>query len=97
MATSTVSNTENEILVKMGKPYAPVLNFIWALHHLDAEVKVPSVTTRQDEDTIACKETLRNELVPPLKKRVTLNLTEPTKSPVLSHDGAILAMTKLSA
>jgi len=51
----------------------------------------------QDDATIAWDEATKNEFIPTTKKTVTLDLTGTVKSPVLSHDGAISAMTKLSA
>ena len=95
MPTATV--TENEILIKMRKPYTHVLQFLWALHHLDAAVKAPTIAALQDEATITLDQATKDERLPPPKKKFTLDLTYTPTLSTSSHDGAISVMTKLSA
>ena len=45
ITTPAAIDTEDEILIKMGKPYTQVLLLLWALHHLEAEVKPPTIAT----------------------------------------------------
>ena len=90
------TDTEEEILTKMGKPYSQVLLFLWALHHLDVVVKAPTIATLQDDATILWDNTTKDECLPPPKK-VTLDFTNTSTSSSGSHDGTISAMTKLSA
>ena len=49
----TVTDTADEVLANMGKPYTQVLLFLWALHHIEAEIKAPTIATLQDNGTIA--------------------------------------------
>ena len=92
--TSAATDSEDEILINMGKPYTQVLLFLWALHHLDA-VKAPIIATLQDDATITWDKFTKDKFLPASKK-VTLDLTDTSTSSSTSHDDAISAMTKLS-
>ena len=44
--------TGDEILLEMAKPCEGILYFFWACHHLEKEVKVPTMVILQDDDTL---------------------------------------------
>ena len=87
----------DEVLEDMGKPYTEVLLFLWALHHIEGDIKPPTIATLQDNATIAWDEATKKDLFPTTKETATLDLTEMTTPPILSHEGEISAMTKLLA
>ena len=62
-----------------------------------AEIKAHTIAILQDNATIAWDKATKKDLLSTTKKAVTMDLTELTTSPLLSHDGAISAMTKLLA
>ena len=69
--TPAATDTEDEILFKMGKPYTQVLLFLWALHHLEAAVKAPTIATLQDDATITWDKVTKDEYLS-VPKKVTL-------------------------
>ena len=51
--------TEDEIVLEMAKPYEDILYFLWACHHLEKEVKVPTIVVLQDDAILCWEETTR--------------------------------------
>ena len=97
VATVTAAESdEDKLLKKMAGPYAQVLRFVWAAHHLVQEVTAPTVGILQDSATMAWERNTRS-LVEPRLTATQVNVATPRAgSNDVSQSGALTAMTKLS-
>lgn len=97
VATVTAAESdEDKLLKKMAGPYAQVLRFVWAAHHLVQEVTAPTVGILQDSVTMAWERETRS-LVEPSLTATQVNVATPrTVSNNVSQSGALTAMTELS-
>ena len=86
-----VAETADQILTRIGGPYKPVLDFLWAAHHSPVEVSSPTMSCLQDADTIEWDTSTKLSIFPPPSPAAPSSI--PTNS---SNAGAISAMTKLS-
>ena len=49
-ARTTPTETEEEILTRIGDPYGKLLWTLWGMHHLDnKDIKIPTMGALQDE------------------------------------------------
>ena len=92
LSPENAEETEEELLVRVGTPYTPVLRFIWTFLSSPDKILAPTAAPLQDDETITWeKETAAQSL----ERRALLPRRE-VVTPALSTDGAITAMTKLS-
>ena len=95
MVGTVTPRTGDELLLKMATPYDYILYFLWACHHLDKDVKTPTMITLQDEMTLYWERKTHDQCIKATKPPVTFDLSKPQASSDLLT-GTILAMTKLS-
>ena len=94
-STATAADPTDDILKKMGASYESTLQFLWACHHLDVDMIVPTTSTLQDQATVDWEEGTRSLIEEP-KVAPTVDLTTTGVDNSVISAGALTAMTKLS-
>ena len=91
---TTATETADQILIRLGTVYAPILRFLWAAEKIPNDIPPPTSSPLQDEDTLEWEAQTRKSIFPPTQT-FDLNNSSQSSSPQL-HDGAMTALTKLS-
>ena len=91
---TTVTETADQILIRLGTVYASNLRFLWAAEKIPNDIPLPTSSPLQDEDTLEWEAQTRKSIFP-LTQTFDLNNSSQLSSSQL-HDGAMTALTKLS-